>query len=246
MYKTPQSQFQADFAAVRAALREAKEHGEKQLSEPDAKSLLKLVGIACPRGGVATIASEAAALCAHLAAPFAFKIASPDLLHKSAIGGVELNVAAGQQSGAYERLLERVRAAGASIRVQGVLIEEMQAGGVEMVTAVTRHAHLGWIVMLGYGGIWVEALRDVTFRLLPVDREDVLDMLGELKGTKLLAGVRGRPALDRDSLIDTVLRLGELALACDEDLLEIELNPLMVLPQGVSAADAVMRLRQND
>jgi succinyl-CoA synthetase beta subunit len=239
MYK----KFPSDFGKARASLDAARRQGDVQLSEPDAKGLLGSVGIPTPRGGVAASVAEAAALCTQLKPPFAFKLVSPEVLHKTDIGGVELHVSAEQQAEAFEQMMKRVREAKPGIRMDGILIEEMQAGGVEMVASVTCDAQLGWMVMLGSGGIWVELLRDVNFRLLPIDRADVLEMLAELRGAALLDSVRGRPPLDREALIDAVLKLADLALAFGDDLLEVELNPLIVMPRGVSAVDAVIRLR---
>lgn len=244
MYKNSPSAAPVDFAPLRDLLRAARAGGQRQLPEPEAKSLLDRIGVPVPRGGVARAAADLAGLCERLAPPFALKLVSPEVLHKSDIGGLELNVAAGEQAQAFARLLDRVRGAQAGIRVDGVLVEEMQAGGAEMIAAVTRDAQLGWVAMLGCGGVWVEVLRDVSFRLLPIDGDDVREMLGELKGAALLDAVRGRPPLDREALVDAVLRLAELASACEDELLEIELNPLLVMPRGVSALDAVMRLRQ--
>src|SRR5581483_9710693 len=126
--------------------------------------------------------------------------------------------------------------------IEGVLVQEMVDGVAEMILGVTMDPQVGPLVLLGTGGIFAEALEDVSLRPAPLRLRDVDDMLAELRGAKLLAGVRGRPAGDLAALRDTVLRLGRLAAALGSDLAELDINPLMVRPdgQGVSAVDALV------
>ena len=233
-----------DFASVRSRLLAARARGQRALSEPEAKAVLRLSGIPTPRGGVAMSAAEARALADRLTPPLALKIVSPDVLHKSDIGGVELNVGGGAEAeAAYGRLTRGVRGQLPGVRLEGILIEEMVSGGVDIIGSVTRDARLGPVLMVGLGGLWVEFLRDVSFRLVPVDRGDVVEMLDELKGGALLGGVRGGAPLDRDALTDALLALCELAQESGEELQEVEINPLIVSPHGVCAIDAVLLLR---
>ena len=232
-----------DFAAVRSLLSAARAGGGRALSEPEAKAVLRCSGIPTPPGGVAGSAAEAKALAARLTPPLALKIVSPELLHKSDIGGVELNVGGvAEVEAAYGRLTRRVREQRPGLRTDGVLVEEMVPGGVEMVASVTRHPQLGPVLMVGVGGLWVEFLRDVSFRLVPVNPWDAEEMLAELKGAALLGGVRGGAPADRDALVDALLRLAELAQEAGEELEEVEINPLAVLPDGVCAIDALIRV----
>lgn len=231
-----------DSPGVRSALSAARASGREFLSEPEAKAILSLSGIPTPRGGVAASAAEARALAARSTSPLALKVVSPDVIHKSDVGGVELNVPAEDAEAAYERLTRRVRDRLPEIRMDGILVEEMVAGGVEMVASVTRHPQLGLVLMVGVGGLWVEFLRDVSFRLVPVDPWDAEEMLAELKGAALLGGVRGGAPMDRDALVDALLRLAELAQEAGEELEEVEINPLAVLPEGVCAIDALIRV----
>lgn len=232
-----------DFASVRSSLAAARARGQRALAEPEAKAILRLSGIPTPRGGVATSAAEAGVLAARLTPPFALKIVSPDVLHKSDIGGVELHVSGTDVEAAYDRLTSRVRARLPGERLEGILIEEMVSGGVDIIGSVTRDARLGPVLMVGLGGLWVEFLRDVSFRLVPVDRADVVEMLDDLKGGALLGGARGGAPLDKDALVDALLALSELAQESGEELQEAEINPLVVSPHGVCAIDAVFLLR---
>lgn len=233
-----------DFTAARSYLLAGRARGRRALSEPEAKAVLRLSGIPTPRGDVATSAAEAKALAARLTPPLALKVVSPDVLHKSDIGGVELNVGgAADAETAYGRLTRRVQERAPGTRVDGILIEEMVSGGVEMVASVTHHAQLGPVLMVGLGGLWVELLRDVSFRLVPVERADVGEMLDELRGAALLSGARGRGGANRDALIEALLALGELAQELREELREVEINPLAVSPHGVCAMDAVILLQ---
>lgn len=233
-----------DFARVRSTLAAARAGGQRALSEPEAKAVLRLSGIPTPRGGVATSRVEARALASRLTPPLALKIVSPDALHKSDVGGVELNVGAGGEAeAAYDRLTRRARERLPGVRVEGILVEEMVSGSVEAVASVTRDPQFGLVLMAGMGGLWVELLRDVSFRLVPVDRGDVVEMLDELKGAALLGGVRGGAPVDKNALVDALLALGGLSQEFEEELQEIEINPLAVSSHGVCAVDAVILLR---
>ena len=234
---------ESDFAGVRSRLAAARARGQRALAEPEAKAILRLSGIPTPRGGVATSAAEAGALAARLTPPFALKIVSPDLLHKSDIGGVELHVSGADVEAAYDRLTRRVRVRLPGDSLEGILIEEMVSGGVDIIGSVTHEPRFGPVLMVGLGGLWVEFLRDASFRLVPVDRADVVEMLDELKGAALLGGARGGAPVDRDALVDALLALCELARAAGEELQEVEINPLSASPRGVCAIDAVILLR---
>jgi acetyl-CoA synthetase (ADP-forming) len=233
-----------DYARARSLLAAARARNQRALSEPEAKAILHLCEIPTPAGGVAASGAEARALAAGLRPPLALKIVSPDILHKSDIGGVELNVAGDAEAeAAYERITRRVRERLPEARLDGVLVEEMASGGIEVVASVTRDPQLGPVLMVGLGGLWVELLRDVSFRLVPVDRADVVEMLGELQAAPVLSGARGGVAVDRDALVDALLALNDLSRELGEDVREVEINPLMVSSHGVSAIDAVILLQ---
>lgn len=233
-----------DFTRVRSHFAAARARGQRALPEPEAKAVLRLCGIPAPRGGVAKSAAEAEALAARLTPPLALKIVSPDVPHKSDVGGVELHVGGKAEArNAYDRVRRRVQERLPGVRMEGILVEEMVTGSLEAVASVTRHPELGAVLMAGLGGLWVEALRDVSFRLVPVDRADVVEMLDELKGAAVLRGIRGGAGVDRDALVEALLALSEFSREFREELHEVEINPLAVLPDGVCAIDAMILLR---
>jgi acyl-CoA synthetase (NDP forming) len=165
------------------------------------------------------------------------KIASDDIAHKSDIGGVALNLEGDHAvSDAFRRIMA-VAPAGA--RVDGVLVAPMRSGGVELFVGCTRDPQWGPVIAVGLGGVWVEVLQDVALRPLPVDAAEVKRMLSELRGTKLLQGVRGMQAADLDAVVQVIARIGDAAVALGEELEALEVNPLWVRGSDVEALDAL-------
>jgi acyl-CoA synthetase (NDP forming) len=233
-----------DSAKIRDCLSAARARGRRALSEPEAKQVLALADIACPRGGLAGSAAEAEALARELTSPLVLKVVSPDISHKTDVGGLELDVRdPAEAREAFDRLVTRVRERRPPARVDRVMVEEMVRGGVEVVASATRHAQLGPVLMVGLGGLWVEVLGDVSFRLIPVEEDDVEEMLAELRAAALLEGARGR-ALDRKALTGVLLALSALMQEFEREIDEVEINPLGVLPAGVRALDAAIILRE--
>ena len=208
------------------------------LAEHEAKELLAKGGVSVPRGGVATSAEEVDAVVGSLDGPLALKLSSASLQHKSDIGALELGVVGGE--GAHAAF-ERLRA------IEGhatspVLIEQMEQPGVELLIAARRDSVVPALVV-GLGGVWVEAVGDAAVIPLPADAARVERALRELRGASLLTGGRGRPAVDLAAVADLAVRVGELLI--DEDLMLIELNPVFARPAGTAhgavAVDAVIR-----
>jgi acyl-CoA synthetase (NDP forming) len=165
------------------------------------------------------------------------KIASDDILHKSDIGGVALNL---EGDVAVTEAFRRIMGvAPAAARVDGVLVAPMRVGGLELFVGCTRDAQWGHVIAVGLGGVWVEVLQDVSLRPLPVDAGEVKRMLGELRGAKLLHGVRGAPATDLDTLAAIIARIGDAAVALGPELETLEVNPLWVRGSEVEALDAL-------
>ncbi|WP_156680868.1 acetate--CoA ligase family protein [Sphingomonas profundi] len=185
-------------------------------------------------------ADAAAEAVARLRRPAACKIASPDILHKSDIGGVILNVE-GEQAArdAFRTLIERARRAAPEARIDGVLIAPMRAGGVELFAGVVRDPQWGLALAVGLGGVWVELLGDTSLRLLPATPEDVLEMLGELRTARLLDGYRGAPPVDRAALARVIAAIGDVALGFGPDLVSLEVNPLRASGTEIEALDAL-------
>ena len=190
-----------------AIIAEALAAGRTALDEAAAKRLLAAYGIAVPRSLIARDAADAAEKAQTLVGPLVVKVVSPDILHKSDAGGVRLGLADGQAvAAAVDDMAALPGIAGR--RIDGWLVEEMGPKGEELVIGAFRDPQFGPLIMVGLGGIFVEILADVSFRLCPIDPGDARAMLDELKGAALLAGARGRPALDRAAIVAALLAIG--------------------------------------
>lgn len=206
------------------------------LSEPAAKALLARYGVVVPNGAAAADPAALSLAARELRPPFAVKIVAGDGGHKSDVGGVALGLT---DADAVET------AAAAMPAGDGFLVEEMAPAGVEMAVGGYRHPRFGPVLMVGMGGVLVELLDDVAFRVCPIDRADAEAMLDDLKGARLLAGYRGRPSADRESLISVMLALGGpdgLLTADGAGVAELDVNPLIVSASGAVAVDARARM----
>ena len=211
------------------------------LDEAGARRVLAEAGIPFVPARVARTADEAADAAAALGFPVAMKVLSPDIAHKSDVGGVRLGLRdATEAAAAYGAMLAEVRAEAPAARVTGALLSPMVTGGVETVLGVVRDPVFGPLVMFGLGGVFVEAFRDVAFRLAPVDRAEAVSMLRSIKGSALLRGVRGRPAVDEDALADALVALSRFAVAQENGVESAEINPFLALPRGGVGLDAVV------
>jgi succinyl-CoA synthetase beta subunit len=214
-------------------------------SEAEARELLAEAGLPVVPGGLVTSADGAAKLAAELGAPVALKIVSPDIAHKSDIGGVRLGVT-GDES--VRRAYAEVVAAAEAVpgaRVDGVLVSPMRAGGVELLVGVVRDPRWGPMLAVAAGGIFVEVLGDSVLAPLPVSPVRARAMLRGLRAAALLDGVRGGRPADLDAVADVVSRIGDLALALGAELESLEVNPLWVDGSTVEALDAMVTWRDN-
>lgn len=210
------------------------------LDEFDGKQLLAAYGIAVPRSLLVQDVNEAGEAFGKLKPPLVLKVVSPDLLHKSDAGGVRMGLESKAEVEeairAMMKLPEIQRA-----RIDGFLLEEMAPAGLEVVIGGLRDPQFGPLVMVGLGGILVEVLADVSFRICPIARIDAEEMLDELKGAALLRGARGRKAASREAIIDALLRIGGedgLLLRHAQDIAEADINPLIVSDEAAVAVDA--------
>lgn len=209
------------------------------LSEADGKSLLNDYGVRTPLSLVVDDAAKAKEALAGKSGPFVVKVVSPDILHKSDAGGVALDLRDADAVAAAIADMSRKEAIAAA-RVEGWLIEEMVQPGLELVVGGLRDAQFGPMVMVGIGGIFVEIIQDAVFRLCPITRTEALDMLASLKGAALLTGARGRQAVDIDAIVAAMLRIGgeDGLLTQRDDILELDINPLIASPSDAVAVDA--------
>ncbi|MFI7010406.1 acetate--CoA ligase family protein [Streptomyces sp. NPDC050145] len=212
----------------------------KQLSEHAAKQLLRAYGIRVPREQLVTSAAAAVRAASLVGYPVVMKASAPQLAHKSELGLVKVGLtSASQVRDAYRELTDIARYEG--IELDGVLVCQMVERGVEMVVGVTHDELFGPTVTVGLGGVLVEVLQDTAVRVPPFGEDQARALLGELRGRALLDGVRGAPPADVDALVEVILRVQRMALELHDDLAELDINPLMVLPrgQGAVALDAL-------
>lgn len=203
----------------------------RQLSEHAAKQLLRAYGIRVPREQLVTSAAAAVRAAGLVGYPVVMKASGGQIAHKTELGLVKIELtSASQVRDAYRELTDIARYEG--VALDGVLVCQMVERGVEMVVGVTHDELFGPTVTVGLGGVLVEVLHDVAVRVPPFGEEQARDMLGDLRGRALLDGVRGRPAADLDALVEVVLRVQRMALELGDDLAELDINPLMVLPRG--------------
>jgi len=206
--------------------------------------VLKNAGIPTIAHRLVRSAAEAADAAAALGLPVALKIVSPDITHKTDIGGVALNLAtADAVRRAFDEVTARVKKAQPAARITGCLVAPMAPkGGVETILGAQWDPVFGPVVMLGLGGIFVEAMKDVTFRLAPFDEAEAHRMIGELRAASVLRGLRGRPPADLAALAKALAALSRFAAAQGPALRSLDINPFLVLPesQGALALDAVV------
>ncbi len=214
----------------------------KALSEWRSKQILEAYGIPVTKEILARSPEEAVAAAKQIGYPVAMKIMSPDLLHKSDIGGVLLNIAdAAAVEKAHRDLLERAANQRPDVDIEGVLIQEMLEPGLEMIIGIKKDPVFGQAVVLGLGGIFVEVLKDVSTRVAPLREEDARAMLEELKGRALLEGVRGSLPRDKEALVEILVKVSRLAYEMEDLIQEMDINPLIVQARGdgAVAADAL-------
>lgn len=228
----------ADRARARALL----DAGGANLSEGASRQVLACYGLHGPSEVVAATPEEAAAAAARLGGKVVLKIQSPDIPHKTEAGVIRLGVTPEAAAGAARDILAAARSYAPQARIEGILVQEMVTGGQEMLLGMARDATFGPVLTLGFGGIHVEVLRDVTFRLPPITAEEAQAALEELRLAPMLRGVRGAPAVDVAALADAIARFSWLIADLGESLEEVDVNPLAVMPAGggVRVLDALV------
>jgi acyl-CoA synthetase (NDP forming) len=213
------------------------------LCEYEAKELLAAYGVPRPGEEMTSTVQGATAAATRLAYPVALKVQSPDITHKTEAGAVALGIATRTAlRRAYRRVLASARAAHPGADLRGVLVQQMAPAGIEMIVGITRDETFGPLLMLGLGGIHVEVLRDVAFAPVPLTHRDARHLLGQLRGARLLDGVRGGPPADVRALVDLLVAVSGFAADHREIVAEIDLNPVIVHPrgQGLSVVDALI------
>jgi acetyl coenzyme A synthetase (ADP forming)-like protein len=230
--------------AVAAILRDALMGGRRTLGEEDSRGVLESYGFRFPRHILARTSVEAVAAFKELGGEAAMKIVSPKILHKTEVGGVRLNLrSAGDVARAFLEITSSVRRMAPSVWIEGVSVQEMITGGRELILGMSRDPQFGPLLMFGLGGIHVEVLQDITFRVAPVSRQEAAEMVREIRAYPLLAGFRGEEPADEGAIVEAILTVSRLSLGCPQ-ILELDINPVMVLPKGrgIMAIDSRMSI----
>ena len=216
----------------------ARADGRTLLTEVESKQLLHDAGIRVTRARLATSAGEAAAAAEEIGYPAVLKVVSGDIAHKSDVGGVELGLADAEAvRAAYGRIMDAVRAAAPDAQAGGVSVQRMADPGVEVIIGTTTDPQFGPVLAFGLGGIMVEVLKDVAFRIVPLEPRDARQIVREIRGYPVLEGVRGQPGADIAALEAMILQVSEFAEAHPE-VAELDLNPVFASPDGAIAVDA--------
>ena len=216
----------------------AQKRQRQALLEPEAKEICIAYGIPTPAFRVAHTPSEATFLAEQVSFPVVLKIISEDILHKTEAGGVILSLNSKDQiRAAYEQLLSNVRAYRENSRIDGVLVQHMAPRGVEVIVGGLRDDQFGPTVLFGLGGIFVEVLKDASFRIAPLTSLDTRQMIREIRSYPILQGVRGQPPADEDAIMN-ILQATSRMLLENPEIQQIDLNPVMVYGKGATVVDA--------
>jgi acetyltransferase len=237
--RTPEAwDLAASVTGVREIIRRVRARGEKKLSEAEALYVLKAYGIPTVAERLATSPAEAALFADEIGWPVALKVVSPQIIHKSDVGGVRLNLTNEiDVTTAYREIVASARRSNPRAQISGVLVQKQVIAGRELIAGITRQPGFGPLVMVGLGGIFVEALNDVSFRLAPIHSLDAYEMLSEIRGSAILDSLRGMPAADREAVIDVLVRVARLGADFPE-IEELDINPIVVSASGAVAVDA--------
>jgi len=223
----------------------ARKEGKTMLTEIEAKQLLKNAGINVVDTRLAKSKTEAVAIAKEIGLPVVMKIASADVVHKSDAGGVKLGLkTAAQVAKAYDDIMKSIKAAFPNAKIEGVSVQSMARTGVEVIIGMSKDAQFGPVLMFGLGGVLVEILKDVSFRIVPLVKRDAKEMIREIKGFPLLQGYRGSEPVDVENLENMLLKVSEFIEKTPE-IKELDLNPIFAYKDGAVAVDARVILEKD-
>src|SRR4051812_38152478 len=224
-------------AKVRQILDAVKAAGRDSLTAPEGKQICDAYGIAVPQEGVVSSAAEAQKLASSMGFPVVMKIVSPDILHKTEAGGVIVGVKSAEEAAkGYDTIIANAKKYKANANIVGVQIQQMIKGGQEVIVGAVTDGSFGKLVAFGLGGVLVEVLKDVTFRLAPATKEDAISMLDGIQAAEMLKGVRGSDPVNREALSNLIVRVSQLVSDFPE-ISEMDLNPVFASKEGAIAAD---------
>jgi acyl-CoA synthetase (NDP forming) len=219
-------------------LAQAKKENRTVLTEIEAKQILMESGINCTDTRLATTKDAAVKLSEQFRYPVVLKVSSVDITHKSDAGGVKVNLKnKAEVENAFDAIMRSCKAAVPTARIEGVSVQRMARPGIEVIMGMIKDPSFGPVVMFGLGGVFVEVLKDVSFRIVPIERSDAEDMTNEIKGKKLLEGYRGQEPADVAYLQQMLLKLSDFVNATPE-IEEIDMNPVFAYKDGAVVVDA--------
>jgi acetyltransferase len=241
--KPEYTKYDVDHHATREVLERVRAQARLSIGDSEARQILTAYGLQIPKSEIAATPDDAVDLASQIGYPVVLKIASPDILHKTDIGGVKVGLESAEEvRDAFELMVYRAQRYLPQAHLWGCLVQQMvPAGGQEVLVGMNRDPQFGPLVTFGLGGIYVETLKDVTFRVAPISVQEAELMISEIRAHALLDGVRGKPALDKGAIADAILRIAQLVEDFPE-IVELDINPLMVYPQGQGAIAIDMRL----
>ncbi len=240
----PDEDASIDAAAIEAIAEKALAEGRRSLLAHESKELAKIVGIKIPESRIAHSLEEAVEKAGEIGYPVVMKIVSKDIIHKSDVGGIALDLQnQGEVLDAYEAIIHNCKMRRPDARIEGVEVSGMVKPGTELIIGARRDRAFGPIAMFGLGGIYVEVMKDVSFRALPMSKKEMTRMMKDIRSYSLLLGVRGEERRDIDSLLETITKVGAIIRKC-KSISDIEINPLVVYGQGegVTAVDVRVML----
>ncbi len=210
----------------------------------ESRTIMELAGVPFNGCGLARSPEEAVELAASIGYPVVMKIVSPQVIHKTEVGGVRVGISSGREvRRTFCEIVDGVRKKVDDAEIQGILIEEM-VSGTELIVGTTTDPQFGHMLMFGIGGIFVEVYRDVSFRLIPINRGDAADMMSEIRGKQILDGMRGLPGADREEVTGILLAISGL-VERNPLIKELDINPLLIAKRGVVAVDARILLDED-
>ncbi len=223
---------------------QVKKEGRSVLTEFESKIIVKKAGISVVETKLAKTQKEAASLSQKIGFPVVLKIVSPDVIHKSDSGGVKLSLNnVTEVKRAYDEILRKVRKQHPDAFVHGVSVQKMVRPGTEVIVGMSKDPQFGPVIMFGLGGIFVELLRDVSFRVIPVERKDAQEMIEEIKGYPLLQGYRGKDPASISALVEIILKISKW-IEGNPQIKELEMNPIFVYRDRAVAVDARIILEE--
>lgn len=235
--------YDADRLSAKKVFDQVRQENRLTIGDAESQQVLQAYGLRIPNSEIAETPELAATIAGKIGYPVVLKIASPDILHKTDIGGVKVGLQnASDVKDAFELMVYRAQRYIPEARIWGCLVQEMAPpGGLEVLVGMNRDPQFGPLLTFGLGGIYVETLRDVTFRVAPLARQEAQEMIAEVRAHALLDGVRGQPPMDKSAIVDALLRISQLVEDFPE-IIELDINPLMVFHQGEGALALDMRL----